>query len=53
MKTTSLPIELKIIAHYLHGDSESIAQLQSFQLTGSWIRYFLEQGVVSVTVEKL
>lgn len=41
--------EMRITATY-EDDEETIVQLQTYQLTGSWVRYFLDDGAKSVTI---
>lgn len=40
---------MRITAHY-PADDETIVQIQSYQSTGSWVRFFLDDGANSVTI---
>lgn len=45
------PREMRITAIYAEDDKETIIQEQSYQLTGSWVRYFLDDGAKQVIIE--
>ena len=42
--------EMRITATYPNKDVESIIQMQTYQLTGSWVRYFLDDGAEKVEI---
>lgn len=42
--------EMRITAIYPNKDVETIVQIQSYQLTGSWVRYFLNDGAEKVEI---
>lgn len=51
MKKITEPAKLKITAHFENAEDDcSIVQIQSYQLTGSWVRYFLSEGAKSVEI---
>lgn len=41
--------KMRITAHY-QDDDETIIQVQSYQLTGSWVRVLLDEGAETVTI---
>lgn len=51
MKKMTEPAKLKITAHFENAEDDySIVQIQSYQLTGSWVRFFLGEGAKSVEI---
>lgn len=42
--------EMRITAIYPNKDVETIVQIQTYQLTGSWVRYFLNDGAEKVEI---
>ena len=42
--------EMRITATYPNKIVETIVKMQTYQLTGSWVRYFLEDGAAKVTI---
>lgn len=49
MSSMREPRKMRITAHY-PDDELNLIQIQSYQLTGSWVRYFLDDGANSVTI---
>lgn len=43
--------EMRITAIYPNKDVETIIQIQTYQLTGSWVRYFLNDGAEKVEIQ--